>query len=314
MNSIHHTPATVSVVIPCYNQARFLSEAIESALAQTHRPTETIVVDDGSTDDTAQVAAGYAAVRYVPQRNRGQGAARNEGLKHVTGTFVVFLDSDDRLLPSALDTGVRCFEAHPERAFVAGRSVGIGPDGVQRSTSQEPLVDRNHYVALLRHNYIWTPGTAMFRTDVVRRVGGFKTKVCGAEDYDLYLRIARTHPIWCHGQTVVEYRQHDNRMSGNFPRMLSSTVRVMRGQRVVVKGDAQAAQALRDGLRFWQERYGQPCVNVLRRHWRERNWKGTVAGATALLLYHPSAFVQHARRKLGRVALGHGSERQDIIG
>ena len=62
MNSIDHTPATVSVVIPCYNQARFLSEAIESALAQIHRPTETIVVDDGSTDDTAQVAAGYAAV------------------------------------------------------------------------------------------------------------------------------------------------------------------------------------------------------------------------------------------------------------
>ena len=75
--------------------------------------------------------------------------------------------------------------------------------------------------------------------------------------------------------------------------MLSSTVRVMRGQRVVVKGDAQAEQALRHGLRFWQERYGEPCVNVLRRHWRERNWKGTVVDATALLLL-PSVGIRSA--------------------
>ena len=159
------------------------------------------------------MAASYAAVRYVPQRNRGQGAARNQGLKHVTGTFVVFLDSDDRLLPSALDTGVRCFEIHPERAFVAGRCVGIGPDGVQRYHLAESVVDRNHYMALLRNNYIWTTGTAMFRTDVVRRVGGFKTNVCGAEDYDIYLRShgltpsgVTARPLWNTGSTTTRRR------------------------------------------------------------------------------------------------------------
>jgi cellulose synthase/poly-beta-1,6-N-acetylglucosamine synthase-like glycosyltransferase len=105
----------------------------------------------------------------VRQWNRGQGAARNEGLKHVTGTFVVFLDSDDRLLPSALDTGVRCFEAHPERAFVAGRSVGL----VRTAFSGTPRRNRSSTAttmwSLLRNNYIWTPGTAMFRTARFRR-------------------------------------------------------------------------------------------------------------------------------------------------
>src|SRR5262249_33255039 len=100
-------PQLVSVVIPCYNQARFLGQAIESVKAQTHPFVEIVVVDDGSTDDTVAVASRYRSVRCVTQHNQGQGAARNKGLTYVSGGYVVFLDSDDRLLPPALETGLR---------------------------------------------------------------------------------------------------------------------------------------------------------------------------------------------------------------
>src|ERR671911_2120937 len=110
----------VSVVIPCYNQAHFLGEAIESVLAQSYPRFEIIVVDDGSTDDTSKVAARYPGVRYVYQNNQGVSAARNSGLARSEGEYVVFLDADDRLLPEALETGLKCLEARPECAFVSG--------------------------------------------------------------------------------------------------------------------------------------------------------------------------------------------------
>src|SRR5215217_62523 len=92
----------VSVVIPCYNQAHFLKEAIESVLKQSYAHYEIVVVDDGSTDETSEVASSYEGVRLIRQENRGLAEARNTGIKHSEGDFLVFLDADDRLLPEAL--------------------------------------------------------------------------------------------------------------------------------------------------------------------------------------------------------------------
>src|SRR5262245_15363561 len=199
----------VSVVIPCYNHAEFLGDAIESIMAQTCARSEVVVVDDGSTDRSAEVASRYSGVRFLSQRNQGAGAARNTGLKHVLGEFVVFLDADDRLLPHAFEAGLQCFAAHPECALVAGRCVYMNRDGTPQHTRHDPAVERDHYLRLLTSNYIFTPATVMLRAEAVRRIGGFKTRVSGSEDYDLYLRIARNHPIWCHDQEVAEYRQHE---------------------------------------------------------------------------------------------------------
>ena len=95
----------VSVIIPCYNQAHYLREAIASVRRQTYLHVETVVVDDGSQDDTAAVAHEYN-VRYVYQANSGVSTARNAGIGHVSGEFVIFLDADDRLLPRAVEIGV----------------------------------------------------------------------------------------------------------------------------------------------------------------------------------------------------------------
>jgi glycosyltransferase involved in cell wall biosynthesis len=304
----------VSVVIPCYNQAEFLGQAIESVLAQTHRQFEIVVVDDGSSDGTAEVARGYEAVRCVSQRNQGQGAARNEGLRQISGEFVVFLDADDRLLPQAFEVGLRCLAARPDVAFAAGRCVFLSPDGVQRPTRHDPVVEQNHYLTLLATNYIWMPGTVMFRTAIVRLVGGFKTTVSGAEDYDLYLRIARNHRVFCHDQVIAEYRKHDTSTSRKPMLMMRSALNVMKGQRGAVKGDPRAEQALRQGIRKWQNAYGEQLVNAVRKQLRARDWRRAIPALVGLLHYHPNGFLHHACRKLYRVALGHKPETPDAIG
>jgi len=128
----------VTVVIPCYNQARFLGEAIESVLAQSYRNFEVIVVDDGSTDKTSEVAGRYEGVRLIRQENKGLAGARNSGLAKSQGEYVVFLDADDRLLPKALEVGLGCFDSHPECALVSGHTRFINADGSLLRTARTP--------------------------------------------------------------------------------------------------------------------------------------------------------------------------------
>ena len=162
----HHSAGDaelVSVVIPCYNQARFLSEAIESVLAQSYKDFEIVVIDDGSTDDTSKVAARYPAVRCIRQDNQGLAAARNTGLRRSRGSYLVFLDADDRLLPEALEVGLGCFDAHPECAFVSGHYREISVDGSPLRPGKQPRLERENYVEILRGNYIITPAVVMYR-------------------------------------------------------------------------------------------------------------------------------------------------------
>ena len=118
----------MSVVIACYNQARFLGEAIESALAQGYPDFEIVVVDDGSTDDTSEVTGRYPGVRLVRQDNRGPPRRATRGWARAGGEYVVFLNADDRLLPGALEVGVGCLESRQQHAFACYR--GISTDGL----------------------------------------------------------------------------------------------------------------------------------------------------------------------------------------
>src|SRR6187549_2424028 len=110
----------VSVIIPTYNHARFLSEAINSAKKQDYTKVEIIVIDDGSTDDTAELIQGIKGIKYIRQENGGLSAARNTGYIHSRGDFLVFLDADDLLYPTAITTNLEILRKDPELAFVSG--------------------------------------------------------------------------------------------------------------------------------------------------------------------------------------------------
>ena len=175
--SIAPEAALVSVVIPCYNQAHFLKEAIGSALAQSYSHVEIIVLDDGSVDNTAEVTASHAdtGVRHVRQENQGLAAARNAGLAASRGSYIVFLDADDRLLPQAIESGLACLREHPRCALAYGRYQFISTSGSYWAPGTPPYFGDEHYEALLRVNFIGMGAAVIYRRAALESVGGFDT-------------------------------------------------------------------------------------------------------------------------------------------
>jgi glycosyltransferase involved in cell wall biosynthesis len=277
----------ISVVITCYNHGRFLREAIESVLAQTYQMTEIIVVDDGSTDDTAAVARTYGRIRYIYQKNQGLSAARNTGWRSCKGGFVVFLDADDRLLPDALSVGVRCLLAHPECAFVSGRFRYIRADGTLLREFSRTHIDRDHYRAFLQGNFIAMHATVMYRCTALKQTSGFNTSLEACEDYDLYLRISRSHPVYCHETVVAEYRQHNGNMSADAALMLRTAVDVLRSQNAYVNSESRLRKAFRTGLRSWTAYYGKHLLWQLLRLCRQGEARRAVQAMITLLRYGP---------------------------
>jgi len=280
----------VSVVIPCYNQAQFLGEAIESVLSQSYQAFEVIVVDDGSTDDTKEVASTYAEedprVRLVRQQNRGLAGARNRGLGEASGEYVVFLDSDDRLVEEALKVGVRELESHPGCAFVSGLCRKITADGSVVPDWEQFRVRDDPYLELLRSCPVYVPAV-MYRRSVFDAVGSFDTSYKAAEDYDLYYRILQRFPFYCHETVVAEIRRHDMNMTRDRTLMLKYNMDALRSQRKRANVSTRYKEAYRSGERLWRDWHGAPVVNQVRTHLREGRWREGLKGMLALLRYYP---------------------------
>ena len=256
--------ALVSVVIPCFNHAQFLGDAIESVLAQTYSNFEIVLVDDGSTDDTAEVAKRYPRVKYVRQQNAGRSAARNTGLRQSRGEFVAFLDADDRLLAHALQTGFDSLAEHPECAFVSGHCRVIDTSGSVLAAPRQRCVERDHYIELLGGGtYIWCPASVLYRRRVFDFVHGFDPAMVPVEDYDLYLRITKDFPVHCHAQVIAEYRQHGANTSRNLAVMQKAALAAHCAQWDYAKANKRYREAYAAGERFWREQY--PLQHMIRR-------------------------------------------------
>jgi glycosyltransferase involved in cell wall biosynthesis len=262
----------VTVVIPCYNQAGYLHEAIESVRAQTYRGFEIVVIDDGSTDATAAVAGSYPDVRLLRQSNAGLSAARNAGLGLARGDYLVFLDADDRLLPNALRDGIESLARHPEAAFTSGHFRYIRAEGsTLHEFAQEPL-ECPPYEGMLRGNYIGMHSTAMFRRAVFDEVGTFDTSLRSCEDYDLYLRITRRHQVARHDRLVAEYRRHDASMSVRAGRMLDTALDVLVAQRPYIRGSDRLLGACQAGIRGFRRDLIRPLLSGIVGAVRAANW------------------------------------------
>jgi glycosyltransferase involved in cell wall biosynthesis len=287
------TKPLVSVIIPCYNQARFLGEAIESAQRQTHSSVEVIVVDDGSSDDTASVAATHPTVRYIRQRNSGAAAARTAGLHESRGELLIFLDADDRLLPDAAAIGLEALRAHPDWAFVTGHVRLIAQDGAPEGIPPQDHANGNQYVALLRSNYIWTPGVILYRRSTLASIGSFDPAARASADYELNIRIARHAPIGCHHHLVLEYRRHGANMSTDAGEMLRSAVSIRRAQRQHVAGDPVARQAWKEGIGIVKADFGGRLIQQVKANLRTPGRRRRAArDLLCLARYYPDGLVR----------------------
>lgn len=206
----------ITAVISTFNRARYLGEALESLLHQTLPLQRIVVVDDGSTDDTAAVAAAYAPqVEYVKLENGGKARALNHALPGVQTEFVWFFDDDDEALPDAAQVMAAAAAAHPQAAFVFGDHDLVWADGPLSQPTR--VVPRPYPFAhelpalqrlrLFRECTVMMTG-ALLRTEAVRAAGGLKPEMLACEDYELLVRLAAEHPFAYAGGKVYLWRQH----------------------------------------------------------------------------------------------------------
>lgn len=208
----------VSVVIPAYNYAKFLPDAIESALGQGSPgcPVEVVVLDDGSTDDTPAVAAAFgSAIRYQRQENAGLPAARNAGMRAASHDLVIFLDADDALLPGAVTTLIGSWKTcDPPPAVLASRNLEmdaegrpLGPipapgTGAISPVSARDLVIRNRFAT-----------TVLADRRILLALGGFDESLPASEDRDMWIRVAASHPVLLLDRLTLAVRKHGANMS-----------------------------------------------------------------------------------------------------
>jgi glycosyltransferase involved in cell wall biosynthesis len=285
----------ISVVIPTYNQAHFISEAIESALAQIRQPDEIIVIDNDSQDHTRDVVARYSEERYICQPNQGVCGSSNRGIAEATGDYIVFLHSDDRMPPTHLSVGIEAFRAHPETAFVCGDYRWFDAADLWHVHRCQPSPD--YYGALLRLNFIGPPIVVMFRRDVLTRVGGFRAEFEGADDQDMYFRIARRYPIHCHHHVIAEYRRHAAQGSQKMATMLDASMRVMHAQRSYIRGNKPYQDAYRSGIKQRQGLYGEILFWQGMRAMKTGEWMKALQCISVLMRHSPQHLAFPLRRK-----------------
>jgi glycosyltransferase involved in cell wall biosynthesis len=219
---------SVSVIVPTYNSAHFLSAAIQSVLAQSYRDFELIVVDDGSRDHTPRVVASFGdRVRYLRQENAGVSVARNRGIAESSGRYVAFLDADDTWMPSKLQRQRDALEAEPTRrlCYSAFEVVDekLSAIEIRRSRRQGSALED----LLTRGNVVGSICTVMCERALIDEVGGFDVTLSQCADWDLWIRIAaRTEFIYL-DEPLATYRQHGQSMSRQVRLLENDSLRLL---------------------------------------------------------------------------------------
>ncbi len=197
----------VSVIIPAYNQARYLKQALDSALTQERVSPDLIVIDDGSQDETPEVLKEYEGrIRALRQNNRGAAQARNSGLEMAEGKFIAFLDADDRWLPGHLRKALELLSQEPDVGLVYSDARVIDEAGRFEKLRNSPRTAS--LASLVLGNFI-TTSSVVLRRECLERCGTFDPAFrYASEDWDLWMRIAARYQLRHTGAILVEYRRH----------------------------------------------------------------------------------------------------------
>jgi glycosyltransferase involved in cell wall biosynthesis len=268
----------VSIILPVYNGEAYLDGALDSALGQTYRNLELIVVDDGSRDRTRSIvearAARDARVRLIVQSNSGVAAARNRAIEAAGGEFIAPLDADDIWSPFKIERQVaRMLELGDDTGLVYNWWVWIDGDGAVLDRSPQWRVEGDAADALLQINFIGCASSPLFRRLDVQALGGYdQTLSTGCEDWDLALRVAERARIGVVPSVLVGYRRHRDSMSTGTEGMWRSYQNVIHRLRrrrpdvnpsLIRRSEDQFALHLA-GVCFWDRRFGPATLWGLR--------------------------------------------------
>lgn len=288
------------MIIPVYNGAKYLAEAIESVLAQTYTDHSILVIDDGSTDKSADIAATFPGVRVIRQANAGVSAARNRALRETQSEYIVLLDSDDRILPRALEIGASLLDARPDHGFVYGFHELIDGAGRKRERSYTPVDDAG-ILTLLAGSSLVPPASAVFRRSVLDSVGGFNTRLKIAEDHDLYLRIALDYPIFCHNQVVVQYRSHGENVSTQSATLtLGGVLTAMKMRLPDIRGNRDREAAYKAGRKHWIGLFGPGLSYDFVKNVKSGKLGLAAKSLAMLVTLYPQGIAGYARDHIGR--------------
>lgn len=218
----------VSVIIPTYQRAHLVSEAIDSVLAQTYTNYEIIVVDDGSSDNTRQVLSAYGElIRTIHQPNQGLPAARNSGICRARGQFIAFLDDDDLWLPHKLEKQVPLLDSQPDAGLIFSDVQFMDEHGISKKTYHQRF--RPFLVieprTLFISNFIPVP-SVIIRRQCLETVGLFDESLQAAEDYDMWLRILENWRAILIKERLAVYRATPGSMQSDKERLLLNVIRV----------------------------------------------------------------------------------------
>jgi glycosyltransferase involved in cell wall biosynthesis len=290
----------VSVVIPCFNQSRWIGDAIRSVARSQYPACETIVVNDGSTDDFHGSVAKHPHVKVLDQANSGVSIARNAGFAAARGDYIVFLDADDLLSPGWLSEAVDCLERDRASAFVYGHVQIIDADGnALDSPAQEAVLER-HYEALLYANYVWTPGCVLYRRSALAAEGPFSTAHAGAADLEINLRLLRRFSARGLNRVATDYRVHGANMSGNPVNMFLDCMAVLQAERQHLRGRPDLRRVLRHHIGLVRSDYGRGAVDRVFTSARNGEYRRALRDLVAILRCYPTAPIGWVAGKLRR--------------
>lgn len=208
----------VSVVIPVYNSEGFIIEAIDSMREQSFKDHEIIVIDDGSTDGTANIVKRYyKKVKYIYQQNRGIASARNRGIKEAKGKYIAFLDADDVSERNRLEIQVNALKRNKDAGLVYSSLSFINEKGDEISDihRSEQYDSETFLGKMFARNITVSASAVMAKKSLIDKLEGFDENIPLSEDYDLWLRMAKISSVVYIDVPLVRYRRHPNNMSMN---------------------------------------------------------------------------------------------------
>jgi len=309
----------VSVIIIFLNVEKFIQEAIESVFAQTYKNWELLLVDDGSTDGSTQIALRYAErhpgkVRYLEQpghQNRGMNAARNLGLRYTKGEYIAFLDADDVWLPHKLEQQVAILNSYPEAGMVygntqywyswTGRSEDVHRDFIPKLGIQTDTLFKPPTLLTLLHplgkGVPPSVSNIMVRREVVERIGGFEESFKGGyTDQVFYIKVYLNESVFVASENEYwdRYRQHPD----SYLAVMRTTGKFLSVQQKFLNWfEEYLLQQGVEDTEVWKLFQEAKLIVQIRVHVQKREWKQAVQGLLMLLRYYPLASVRTYQKR-----------------